>query len=117
MVDVVGLPAALPEAIELARFDGRVLELGNISLGLEVAIDPAKLVRGGKTVKGVITYHPAVIPKALAFLQRNRDRFPFGKIVSHHFPLDRINEAFEQSEWQGRSGGEATQITRAMVVP
>jgi len=116
VADLVGFPGAFVEALEFARYGGRVVEVGNISLGNEVAIDPAKFVWGGKTVKGVNTYHPAVIPKALAFLQRNRDRFPFQKVVSHHFPLDRINEAFEQSEWYGRSG-DTTQITRSMIVP
>ena len=116
VADLVGFPAVFAEAIEFARFGGRVVEVGNISLGNEVPIDPAKLVWGGKTVKGVSTYHPAVLPKALGFLQRNRERFPFDKIVSHHFPLDQINQAFEQSEWYGRSG-DTTQITRAMITP
>ena len=71
----------------------------------------------GRALKeGVSTYHPAVLPKALSFLQRNRERFPFDKMVSHHFPLDQINQAFEQSEWYGRSG-DTTQITRAMITP
>jgi L-iditol 2-dehydrogenase len=116
VADLVGLPGAFAEAVELARFGGRVLEVGNISLGNTVTFDPAKLVWGGKTVKGVMTYHPSTLPKALAFLQRNRDRFPFGKVVSHHFPLDQINEAFEQSEWFGRDT-EASRITRSMIVP
>jgi Zn-dependent alcohol dehydrogenase len=30
---------------------------------------------------------------------------PVANVVSHKFPLEQINEAFEFAEWHGREGG------------
>ena len=67
-----------------------------------------------KKIVGVIMYDAWVIPRALDFLVRNRTRWPFDRLVSHTYPLERINEAFADSEWHGR---ETTTITRAALVP
>jgi len=55
-----------------------------------------------------------VIPRALDFLVRTRDRWPWGRILSHKYPLEKINEAFAASEWHNK---ETTSITRAALVP
>jgi Zn-dependent alcohol dehydrogenase len=57
-----------------------------------------------------------VIPRALEFLERRRDRYPFDRLVSHTFPLERINEAFREAEWYNRESG-ASRITRAALLP
>ena len=49
----------------------------------------------------------------LDFLARNHARLPFDKILSHRYPLDSINEAFEAADWQARQ----IQVTRAVIVP
>jgi hypothetical protein len=36
--------------------------------------------------------------------------------IENTFALDDINKAFEQAEWQGRSG-RATEIVRAVIKP
>jgi Zn-dependent alcohol dehydrogenase len=71
-------------------------------------------VWGAKRIVGVIMYDPWVIPRALDFLVRNRSRWPFDRLLSHRYPLERINEAFSASEWHAR---DATSITRAALVP
>jgi len=61
-------------------------------------------------------YDPWVIPRALEFLQRARGRYPFDRLVSHTFPLDRIDEAFREAEWyQGEAA--PSRITRAAIAP
>jgi hypothetical protein len=62
----------------------------------------------------VIQYDPWVIPRALDFLVRTRDRFPWSRIISHKFPLAQINEAFAASEWHNK---DTLNITRAALVP
>lgn len=113
--DFVGIPAVVPEGINMVRMGGRYLAIGNISLGQTTPFDPAMLVWGNKTVMGVVMYDPWILPAAMAFLQRTREKYPFGSVVSHSYPLEKINEAFEQSEWVGR--GDATKITRAVIKP
>ena len=112
--DFVGFPQVIPEGIEMLRAGGTYLEIGTISRGAKVELEPATLVWGAKKIVGVIMYDANVIPRALDFLTRNRTRWPFDKLVSHKYPLEQINTAFKESEWHGR---ETTTITRAALVP
>jgi threonine dehydrogenase-like Zn-dependent dehydrogenase len=112
--DFVGFPQVITEGIEMLRAGGTYLEIGTISRGAKIELEPAQLVWGAKKIVGVIMYDPWVIPRALEFLVRNRTRWPFDKLVSHTYPLEQINKAFADSEWHGR---ETTTITRAALVP
>jgi threonine dehydrogenase-like Zn-dependent dehydrogenase len=112
--DFVGFPQVIPEGIEMLRAGGTYLEIGTISRGAKVELEPALLVWGAKKIVGVIMYDAWVIPRALDFLVRNRARWPFDKLISHKYPLEQINQAFTESEWHSR---ETTAITRAALVP
>lgn len=111
--ELVGLPAVVPEGLAMVRSGGTYLEIGNISRGQTVAIDPASLVWGNKKILGVVMYDPWVIPRAVEFLLRNRARVPFDRVLSHKFPLTSINEAFDQAEWVNRQTDVA--ISRASL--
>jgi Zn-dependent alcohol dehydrogenase len=110
----VGFPQVIPEGIEMLRSGGTYLEIGTISRGAKVELEPSLLVWGSKKIVGVIQYDPGVIPRALDFLVRNRARWPFERLISHTYPLDRIDEAFAESEWHAR---DTTRITRAALAP
>jgi threonine dehydrogenase-like Zn-dependent dehydrogenase len=112
--DFVGFPQVIPEGLEMLRFGGTYLEIGTISRGVKVELEPASLVWGSKTIVGVVMYDPWVIPRALDFLSRNRSRVPFERLISHKFPLEKIDDAFQASEWLNR---DATSITRAALTP
>jgi threonine dehydrogenase-like Zn-dependent dehydrogenase len=112
--DFVGFPQVIPEGIEMLRSGGTYLEIGTISRGAKVELEPSLLVWGSKKIVGVLQYDPWVIPRALDFLVRNRTRWPFDRLLSHKYPLEQINQAFADSEWRGR---EATTIMRAALVP
>ncbi|MEX2246090.1 MAG: zinc-binding dehydrogenase [Dehalococcoidia bacterium] len=114
VVEVVGIPEAVPEGLQMVREGGTFLEIGNISFGRTVEIDPSQLVWGSKKIVAVIMYDPWVIPEALDFLVRTREKYPHGDVVSHKFPLAQINDAFENSEWA--RDGSATKVNRAVVV-
>ena len=112
--DLVGFPAVIPEGIEMLRSGGTYLEIGTISRGAKIELEPSLLVWGSKKIVGVIQYEAWVIPRALDFLVRTRERYPWGRILSHKYPLEQINEAFAASEWHNR---ETTTITRAALTP
>jgi threonine dehydrogenase-like Zn-dependent dehydrogenase len=112
--DFVGFPEVIPEGLDMLRSGGTYLEIGTISRGAKVELEPAQLVWGAKRIVGVIMYDPWVIPRALDFLARNRTRWPFDRLLSHTYPLEKIDEAFSASEWHSR---ETTTITRAALVP
>ena len=112
--DFVGFPQVIPEGIEMLRGGGTYLEIGTISRGAKVELEPAQLVWGAKRIVGVIMYDAWVIPRALDFLVRNRTRWPFDRLLSHRYPLEQINQAFADSEWHAK---DRTNITRAALVP
>ena len=114
--EFVGLPAVVPEGIQMVRAGGKYLEIGNISFGVTVPFDPSALVWGGKSIIGVLMYDPWVIPESLDFLVRTRSKYPHEEVVSHDkYALKDINKAFEEAEWQ--RDGDATKVRRAVVVP
>src|SRR5215467_4876925 len=112
--DFVGFPQVIPEGIEMLRSGGTYLEIGTISRGAKIELEPSLLVWGSKKIVGVIQYDPGVIPRALDFLVRNRTRFPFDRLIAHKYPLEHINKAFADSEWHAK---DTTTITRAALVP
>lgn len=115
VVEVVGVPDVIPEGLQMLREGGTYLEIGNISFGRTAAIDPSLLVWGSRRIQGVIMYDPWVIPEALDFLVRTKDKYPHGDVVSHKFALADINDAFENSEWA--RDGASTKVNRAVIVP
>jgi hypothetical protein len=60
-------------------------------------------------------YNPWIMPAALDFLVRTRDKYPLSKVVSHSFPLSEVNQAFTFAEWQGKNTGTAA--TRVILKP
>ena len=105
VAEFVGSPRVLAEGVEMLRWGGRYLWIGNINLGFPTEIDPGNIVRCSKAIRGVIVYEPWVIPRALDFLSRTRDRYPFHKIISDTFPFSDINEAFSYAD-----SGEAIRV-------
>ena len=116
VAELVGLPAAVSEGVQMVRNGGALLEIGNISFGNTAPFDPSQLVWGSRRIYGVVMYDPWVIPEALDFLVRTRDKYPFQKVMSHTYKLDDINKAFEEAEWQ-KDGASATKVRRAVIVP
>jgi threonine dehydrogenase-like Zn-dependent dehydrogenase len=112
--DFVGFPQVIPEGLEMLRAGGTYLEIGTISRGAKFELEPSTLVWGSKRIVGVIQYDASVIPRALDFLVRNRARWPFDRLISHTYPLEKINDAFAASEWHAR---DTVNITRAALVP
>jgi threonine dehydrogenase-like Zn-dependent dehydrogenase len=112
--DFVGFPAVIPEGIEMLRAGGTYVEIGTISRGAKVELEPSLLVWGSKKIVGVFQYDAWAIPAALDLLVRTRARWPWHRLLSHKYPLEQINEAFQASEWHGK---ETTTITRAALTP
>jgi L-iditol 2-dehydrogenase len=103
-VEVAGVPAVVQEGLELLRVGGRYLWMGNIVPGAETTIVPHDATRQPKTIMGVLAYDRWVIPRALDWLARARQRYPFERLVSRAFPLERIEDAFAAAEWSAGQG-------------
>ncbi|MBI3966511.1 MAG: zinc-binding dehydrogenase [Chloroflexi bacterium] len=109
VVELVGNPAVMDEGIRMTAPEGRYLEIGNINVGWKGSIDPSLLVFGNRKIVGVSHYEGEHLKRALDFMLRTRDRYPYDRVLSHKFPLAQINEACEQQD--------KGYITRSAVVP
>ncbi len=109
VLEVAGIPEAFLEALQLVRTGGRVVEIGNISMGLTVAIPPAMITFKSINVVGVATYPPHYLQKALQFLEKHIDTYPYHELVDAEFPLDHAAEAMDKSDRK--------EITRAALLP
>jgi len=112
VMELVGKSDLMIEGIDMLSNGGSFVEIGDIVAGREVSIDPTKLL-GGKSIIGSRMYRASLLPKLLDYLVRNRYKLPFHTIISHKFPLEQVNEAMQQAEWDQRQ----TEITRAMLIP
>ena len=98
VAELAGTPRAVPEGLAMLGIGGRYLEIGNISPGLTYEADPSVLVWDSKTIVGVKWYEAETLKKALDFLARTKDKYPFNKVLSHKFRLEKINEAFAEQD-------------------
>jgi len=112
-VEVVGVAGVVQEGLEMTRVGGRYLWMGNIVPGMTAEIVPHDAVRQPKTIRGVLAYDRWVIPRALDWVARARARYPFERLVGARFPLEQINDAFEQAEWAAGKGA----VARTVIVP
>ena len=98
VAELVGSTQVVPEGIQMLRTGGRYLEIGNVTSGATYEADPSMLVRGNKTVVGISFYGRDTLKKALDLLSRTRDKYPFEKLLSRSYPLEEINQAFEDQD-------------------
>jgi hypothetical protein len=90
------------------------LEVGSISPGNIFSFDATALVRGNSRLVATSNYSPWALEQSLSFMKRNVKRFPFDRVISHVFPLERISEAFMQADWAQR-GGDPAGVSRAAI--
>ncbi len=109
VVEVAGLPDVVPEGIRMLARGGRYLEIGNITPRATYKADPSLLVGFNRSIHGVSLYPQDVLRRALAFLERTKERYPYERLASHKFALDEIDEAFSQ--------GACGATTRSAVTP
>lgn len=109
VLEVAGHPRVIPEGLAMLGNGGTYLEIGNINQRLLAEIDPSMLVHGGKSILGIMWYEASSLYKALQFLAARQSAYPFGRILSHKFPLSAINEAFAEQD--------AGHVHRAALLP
>jgi threonine dehydrogenase-like Zn-dependent dehydrogenase len=114
--DVAGVKGVVAEGIEMLANGGTYLEIGSIVAGFAFPFDPDQACRRGLRLIGFLQYDTRILPRALDFVRRSRSKLPWDRVISHTFPLEGIQEAFERAEWVGRDPEQAV-ITRAAVTP
>jgi threonine dehydrogenase-like Zn-dependent dehydrogenase len=109
VAELVGHPRVCTEGLRMVGRTGRYLEIGNINPGLTYELDPSTLIFGNRSILGMVYYEAEHLQQALDLMRRTVSKYPWQRVVSHTFPLEKINEAFVEAD-QGR-------VTRAAIVP
>ena len=109
LIEVCGMPEAIPLGIDLLRVGGTYVLGGVVNPQAMVTIDANLLLRKMLTLRGVHNYHPRNLIEALDFVAANRQRFPFHDLVDGKYPLDRVNDAMADAA--------ARRVLRAAIVP
>ena len=97
VAEMVGLPPAFAEGLELVRKGGKLVEFGHFSDTGTVPLNPQRVVYQDVDILGSYAYPNAQIATSLYFLSRYRDRYPFEDLVTHTFPVEATEQAIHAS--------------------
>jgi threonine dehydrogenase-like Zn-dependent dehydrogenase len=114
VVEVVGIAAATLEGLDMVRSGGKFIDVGNISGG-SISLPGNRIIRGQIHWIGVGHYNPWILEKSVGWLERVSEKYPLFDLVSHTYPMTKIEEAFDEAEWSGKAAGSAA--TRIVVDP
>lgn len=109
VIEVAGVPEVIPIGLNLLRAGGRYVLAGVVNPGATVMIDANRILTRCLTLSGVHNYHPRHLLQALDFVVANRGRFPFRDLVDARYPLERIQDAFQDVARR--------KVLRAAIVP
>jgi D-arabinose 1-dehydrogenase-like Zn-dependent alcohol dehydrogenase len=109
VLELVGHPGVVDEGLRMTAPEGTYLEIGNINVGWKAEFDPSWIIFGNRRIIGLAHYEAEHLRGALDLMRRTLTKYPWGRVVSHKFPLEQINEAFIQQD-KGH-------VTRAAIVP
>jgi threonine dehydrogenase-like Zn-dependent dehydrogenase len=98
VVECAGVPSAVPEALDLLRVGGLLVEAGNFSDLGEVSISPHRqLCAKNVRILGVAGEEPAAYGSGMRQMVRYMKHDPLREFVSHRFDLHHVESAVLKS--------------------
>lgn len=98
VIECAGVPQAIPEALEMLRLGGLLVEAGNFSDLGEVRISPHRhLCSKSVRILGVGGEEPASYGPSMRQMARYMRFYPLQELVSHRFPLREVESAVRKS--------------------
>jgi L-iditol 2-dehydrogenase len=98
VVECAGVPQVIPEALEMLRIGGLLVEAGNFSDLGEVAINPHRhLCSKNVRIIGVGGEEGASYGPSMRQLVRYMQHYPVREFVSHRYRLDAVEAAMQKS--------------------
>jgi threonine dehydrogenase-like Zn-dependent dehydrogenase len=98
-----GVPSAFSEGVQFARDGGTYVVAGQaMDAGPAENFHPSHITFKQLTVKGSFSWsQPKITARTIAMMEKIKDRYPLKDIVSHQFPLERVNDAVKAvKEWK-----------------
>jgi threonine dehydrogenase-like Zn-dependent dehydrogenase len=98
VVECAGVPEAFPEALEMLRVGGLLVEAGNFSDLGEVSFSPHRHICGKNArILGVGGEEPAAYGPGMRQMARYMKHYPLHEFVSHRFGLQDVEAAMQKS--------------------
>ena len=98
VIECAGVPQAVPEALELLRVGGMLVEAGNFSDLGEVPISPHRhLCAKNVRILGVGGEEPAAYGPSMRQMVRYMKHYPLREFVTHRFGLRDVDAAMQKS--------------------
>jgi threonine dehydrogenase-like Zn-dependent dehydrogenase len=98
VIECAGVPEAVPEALEMLRVGGLLVEAGNFSDLGEVPISPHRhICAKNARILGVGGEEPAAYGPSMRQMARYMKNYPLGEFVTHRFGLRDVGAAMKKS--------------------
>ena len=98
VIECAGVPQAVPEALEMLRMSGMLVEAGNFSDLGEIPISPHRhLCAKNVRILGVSGEEPAAYGPGMRQMARYMKHYPLREFVTHRFGLRDVEAAVEKS--------------------
>ncbi|HID64134.1 MAG TPA: hypothetical protein EYP49_15555, partial [Anaerolineae bacterium] len=99
VVETVGRPEVVKVGLEMLRRGGTYLETGNfVDTGGTVTLNVHRHIAAKNVLLYGNTNHPHDgYYAAMDMMWRNRERFPFEKLITHRFKLEECKEALKKA--------------------
>ena len=98
VIETAGVPQVIPEALEMLRMGGLLLEAGNFSDLGDVSINPNRhLCTNSVRIIGVGGDEPAAYGPSMRQMVRYAQHYPLQDFVTHRFGLRQVDEAVKKS--------------------
>jgi len=98
VIECAGVPQAIPEALEMLRLGGLLVEAGNFSDLGEIGINPHRhLCSKSVRIMGVGGEEPASYGPSMRQMARYMKHYPLREFVSHRYPLRDVETAVHKA--------------------
>jgi len=96
VLECSGVPSAFSEGVQLGRDGGKYVVVGQfMNAGPAAGFHPFWITFKELAVKGSYSWEPKHTARAVALLDRIKEKYPLKEIVTHRFPLEQTTEAVE----------------------
>jgi len=95
VVECAGVPAAVPEGINMTRRGGKFVEVGHYTDPGSVEVNPHIICMKDMDILGSWAYPPTQFDTALQTLRRGMETLPLADIVTHRFKVTEAEKAIQ----------------------
>ncbi len=95
VIEAVGVPAAVPEGINMTRRGGKFVEVGHYTDPGSVEINPHIICNKDMDILGSWTYPPTQFKTVLELMRLSMDRLPLDQIVTHRFNVEDAQKSID----------------------